>query len=291
MIKSMTGFGNSICLYENTAISIDIKAVNSKIFDLLSKTPSLLKEKELEIRTIISKILERGKIDLTIIIEQGQDIFEYTIDKEKVIAYYKEMENIVSALNIKLPNPSDLISDILKIPDIITTSKCSLSNELWQAIERSIINACNLLNTSRIEEGKSIEKDFITRISLILDYLQQVENFENQRMETVKNRIIKQLSELSQQYDENRFEQEMIYYLEKLDITEEKIRLKTHCTYFLETINDTISNGKKLSFISQEIGREINTLGSKACDVDIQKLVVQMKDELEKIKEQLSNIL
>ena len=291
MIKSMTGFGNSVCLYENTAISIDIKAVNSKIFDLLAKTPSVLKEKELEIRTTISKLLERGKIDLTITIEQGQDIFEYAIDKEKVKAYYREMENIISELDITLPNPSDLVAAILKIPDIITTPKYSLSDDLWQEIERSIVNACELLNASRIEEGKSIEKDFITRISLIQNYLQQVEVFENQRIETVKNRIIKQLSELSQQYDENRFEQELIYYLEKLDITEEKIRLKTHCAYFLETINDTASNGKKLSFISQEIGREINTLGSKACDVDMQKLVVQMKDELEKIKEQLPNVL
>jgi uncharacterized protein (TIGR00255 family) len=287
----MTGFGNSVCLYENTAISIDVKAVNSKIFDLLSKIPSVLKEKELEIRTMASKILERGKIDLTITIEQGEDISEYAIDKEKVMAYYREMENIVSELDIKLHNASDLLSAILKIPDIITTPKYSLSDELWQEIEHSIIHACELLNTSRIEEGKSIEKDFVTRIVLIQDYLQQVEVFETQRIDTIKNRITKQLGELSQQYDENRFEQELIFYLEKLDITEEKIRLKTHCSYFLETINDPVSNGKKLSFISQEIGREINTLGSKACDVSIQKLVVQMKDELEKIKEQLPNVL
>ena len=291
MIKSMTGFGNSVCLYENTAISIDIKAINSKIFDFLSKIPSILKDKELDIRTITSKILERGKIDLTITIDQGQDIFENVIDKNKVIAYYKELEKIVSELGLKFDNQRDILTTVLKMPDIITSPKCAVPDELWSEIKQAIVSACELLDASRVEEGKTIEKDFVTRISLIQDYLQQVEVFENQRIETLKNRILKQLNELSQQYDENRFEQELIFYIEKLDITEEKIRLKTHCNYFLETMNDLISNGKKLSFISQEIGREINTLGSKACDVDIQKLVVQMKDELEKIKEQLPNVL
>jgi len=291
MIKSMTGFGNSVCLYENTAISIDIKAINSKIFDFLPKIPSVLKEKELDIRTITSKILERGKVDLTITIDQGQDIFENVIDKNKVIAYYKELEKIVSELGVKIDNQRDILATVLKMPDIITSPKCAVPDELWGKIKQAIVSACELLDASREEEGKAIEKDFATRILLIQGYLQQVEVFENQRIETLKNRIVKQLSELSQQYDENRFEQELIFYIEKLDITEEKIRLKTHCNYFLETMNDPISNGKKLSFISQEIGREINTLGSKACDVDIQKLVVQMKDELEKIKEQLPNVL
>ena len=291
MIKSMTGFGNSVCLYENTAISIDIKAINSKIFDFLPKIPSVLKEKELDIRAIATKLLERGKIELTITIDQGQDIFEYVIDKNKVMAYYKDLENIVSELGIKLDNPNDILAPILKMPDVITSPKSVVSEELWKKIEQAIVSACELLDASREEEGKAMEKDFVTRIFLILDYLEQVKAFESQRIETLKNRITKQLNELSQQYDENRFEQELIYYLEKLDINEEKIRLKTHCSYFLETTNDPISNGKKLSFISQEIGREINTLGSKACDVDIQKLVVQMKDELEKIKEQLPNIL
>jgi len=287
----MTGFGSSVCLHENTAISVDIKTVNSKMFDFLSKIPSTLKDKELDIRAIATKILERGKVDLTITIDQGQDIFEYVIDKNKVMAYYKELENIVSELGIRFDNQNDMLATILKMPDIITSPKCVVPDELWNEIKQAIVSACELLDASRVEEGKAIEKDFATRILLIQDYLQQVEAFETQRIETLKNRIIKQLGELSQQYDENRFEQELIYYLEKLDITEEKIRLKTHCSYFLETMNDPISNGKKLSFISQEIGREINTLGSKACDVDIQKLVVQMKDELEKIKEQLTNVL
>ena len=291
MIKSMTGFGNSICLYENTAISVEVKAINSKIFDILQKIPLTLKDKELEIRTIASKMLERGKVELTITIDEGQNISEFTIDKNKVKAYYTELKNLASELDIQLNNPTDLLVTALKMPDIIATPKCIISDELWAEIERTITNACELLDASRIEEGKTIEKDFFTRILLIQNYLEQVEAFEIQRIDALKNRIIKQLNELTQAYDENRFEQELIFYLEKLDITEEKIRLKSHCTYFLETLKENISNGKKLSFISQEIGREINTLGSKACDVDIQKLVVQMKDELEKIKEQLSNVL
>jgi len=291
MIKSMTGFGNSICLYENTAISVEVKAINSKIFDILQKIPLTLKDKELEIRTIASKMLERGKVELTITIDEGQNISEFTIDKNKVKAYYMELKNLASELDIQLNNPTDLLVTALKMPDIIATPKCIISDELWAEIERTITNACELLDASRIEEGKTIEKDFFTRILLIQNHLEQIEAFEIQRIDALKNRIIKQLNELTQAYDENRFEQELIFYLEKLDITEEKIRLKSHCTYFLETLKENISNGKKLSFISQEIGREINTLGSKACDVDIQKLVVQMKDELEKIKEQLSNVL
>jgi uncharacterized protein (TIGR00255 family) len=291
MIKSMTGFGNNICSYENTIISVEIKAINSKIFDLLQKSPLTLKEKELDIRTIVSKILERGKIELTITVDEGQNILDFTIDKNKVKAYYKELKNIVSELDIQLNEPENLLTAILKMPEVITNPKNDILPELWLELKQAIIIACELLDASRIEEGKTIEKDFLTRILLIQDYLQQVETFETQRIDALKNRITKNLTEVIQQYDENRFVQELIFYLEKFDITEEKIRLKTHCDYFLETLKENVSNGKKLSFISQEIGREINTLGSKACDADIQKLVVQMKDELEKIKEQLSNVL
>jgi len=291
MIKSMTGFGNSIYLYENTAISVEIRAVNSKIFDILQKIPSVLKEKELDIRTIASKMLERGKIELTITIDDGQDMLDISIDKNKVKAYYKELENMALELGIQLHDLSSLFTTVIKMPEIFAAPKSDISSQLWAEIEQAIINACELLDASRIEEGKSIEKDFSTRILLIQNYLHQIEPFEKKRIDTLKNRILKQLNELSLQYDENRFEQELIFYIEKLDITEEKTRLKTHCDYFLETMTANISNGKKLSFISQEIGREINTLGSKACDADIQKWVVKMKDELEKIKEQLANVL
>jgi len=228
---------------------------------------------------------------LTITIDDGQDVLDVSIDKNKVKAYYKELENMALELGIQLNDSSNLFTTVIKMPEIFTIPKSVISPQLWKEIEQAIVNACQLLDASRIEEGKSIEKDFSTRILLIQGYLQQIIPFENSRIDVLKNRLLKQLNELSLQYDENRFEQEMIFYIEKLDITEEKIRLQTHCDYFLETINDPASNGKKLSFISQEIGREINTLGAKACDAEIQKLVVKMKDELEKIKEQLANVL
>ena len=291
MVKSMTGFGNSVCVYDNAVISIEIKAVNSKGFDFLQKIPSVLKDNEFDIRTIVSKALERGKIDLNITIDNGQEFLENTIDKNKVKAYYGELENIASEMGITLDNSSAILAAILRMPDIMTSPKNVISTQLWQEIEREIHIACELLDKSRLQEGITMEKDFELRIALIQEYLQKVEPFEKQRIDVVKNRIYKQLNDLSQPYDEGRLEQELIFYLEKLDITEEKVRLAKHCEYFLQTMNENISNGKKLTFISQEIGREINTLGSKANDVDIQKLVVQMKDELEKIKEQLSNVL
>ena len=290
MIKSMTGFGNSTCLYENTSIIIDIKTINSKFFDFVPKIPSIFKDKEAEIRTLVSKLLERGKVDLTISIDQSQDLLDYSIDKEKVKVYFKELKDLANDMQVN-HNDSDLLNIVLRMPDTLTYPKSNIDNELWLKLQESIVLACKAVDESRIEEGKTLEKDFIQRITLIEDYLQKVEPFEVCRIDAVKTRLLKQLSELTQNYDENRFEQELIFYLEKLDITEEKLRLKRHCQYFIETIKEDIANGKKLTFISQEMGREINTLGSKANDVDIQKLVVQMKDELEKIKEQLANIL
>jgi uncharacterized protein (TIGR00255 family) len=290
MIKSMTGFGSSVCIYEDTVISIDIRAINSKIFDFSPKIPSVFKDREQDIRTIASKVLERGKIDLNITIDQSQFISEYAIDKDKVKLYYRELKELLSELDMHL-NDSELLSSILKIPDIIANHKDVVPPQLWDKLEQSIVTACELLNTNRLEEGRIIEEDFLLRITLIQDYLQKIERYEKNRIDAIKNRIYKQLNDCMQSYDENRLEQELIFYSEKLDITEEKIRLKKHCEYFIETMTEQTSNGKKLSFISQEIGREINTLGSKAYDVDIQKLVVQMKDELEKIKEQLSNVL
>ena len=290
MIKSMTGFGNSTCLYENTSINIDIKTINSKFFDFIPKIPSVFKDKEAEIRTLVSKLLERGKVDLTINIDQSKDLLDYSIDKEKIKIYFKELKNLANDMQVS-HNDSDLLNIVLRMPDALTNPKSNIDNELWLKLQESIVLACKAVDESRIEEGKTLEKDFIQRITLIEDYLQKVEPFEACRIDAVKARLLKQLSELTQNYDENRFEQELIFYLEKLDITEEKLRLKRHCQYFIETIKEDIANGKKLTFISQEMGREINTLGSKAYDVDIQKLVVQMKDELEKIKEQLANIL
>ena len=290
MIKSMTGFGNDTCLYEQTAITIDIKTINSKVFDISQRIPSTFKDKEVEIKSIVSKLLERGKIDVTITIDQSQDILEYTLDKTKIKAYFQELKDLANEMKINSED-SDLLKVAMRMPDIFTNTKNTLDENLWRKLQESIISACNAVDDCRIEEGKAIEEDFILRIKLIENYLIEIEPFENQRIDIVKNRLLKQLNELNQNFDENRFEQELILYLEKLDITEEKLRLKQHCQYFIETIKEKNANGKKLTFISQEIGREVNTLGSKANDVNIQKLVVQMKDELEKIKEQLANIL
>ena len=288
----MTGFGNSVCIYENATISVDIKAVNSKVFDFLQKIPSVLKDKEYDIRAIVSKILERGKIDLNINIDNEQEILGNIIDKNKVKAYYEGFKSTVSELGASLGDSSVILAAILRMPDVIAIPKNVISTQLWEQIEQTICNACELLDESRLKEGVTIEKDFSLRISLIMEYLQKVETFEKQRIDVIKNRISKLLNDLSlSSYDEGRLEQELVFYMDKLDITEEKVRLEKHCEYFLQTMNENISNGKKLTFISQEIGREINTLGSKANDIDIQKLVVQMKDELEKIKEQLSNVL
>lgn len=186
---------------------------------------------------------------------------------------------------------ADIFNLIFKMPDTFCSKKETIDEETWQQLTQAIAGACQLLNENRAEEGKELEKDFRLRISLISKYLDEVELLENNRVDLIRNRIEKQLDTLEQPYDNNRFEQEMIYYLEKFDFTEEKVRLRKHCSYFLDTINTEDAAGKKLSFISQEIGREINTLGSKASDADIQKLVVMMKDELEKIKEQLANVL
>jgi uncharacterized protein (TIGR00255 family) len=290
MVKSMTGFGNSVCTYKDTVISIDIRAINSKVFDFSQKIPTVFKDKEQEIRTIVSKMLERGKIDLNITVDQSQDILEYAVNKDKVKVYYGEFKELLSELDLHVSD-AELLSTILKIPDIIVNHNDVVSPELWDKLEQAIITACELLSVNRQEEGEIMERDFLLRVNLIQDYLQQIDGYEKQRIDVIKSRIYKQLNELMQSYDENRLEQELIFYMERLDITEEKVRLKKHCEYFIETMNEKTSNGKKMSFISQEIGREINTLGSKANDVDIQKLVIQMKDVLEKIKEQLSNVL
>lgn len=290
MIKSMTGFGNSTCLYGKTSITIDIKAINSKVLDFFPKIPFAFKDRESEIRSIISKLLERGKIDMVITVDESQDILEYTVDSQRVKIYYKDLKELADQLGI-VPVGTDLLKMALRMPDIFTNPKNNIPEELWLELQKKIIEACNLVSQSREEEGKTLEKDFIERIRLIESYLEEIPPFEHLRMDLVKSRLLKQLAELKQKYDETRFEQELIYYIEKIDITEEKLRLKKHCEYFIETIKEESANGKKLSFISQEIGREINTLGSKAYEVNIQKLVVKMKDELEKIKEQLANVL
>ncbi len=290
MMKSMTGFGKSVLELADKKITITIKSLNSKQLDLKIRLPNIYKEEELDIRSQILKKLKRGKIDLDISVEYINGSANYSFNKSVAKKYYDELNNFSSEMNIS--KTSDILSVIIKMPDVLKPDKKELDKNEWIQIQPSIENAICALDKSREQEGEILEKDIINRISLILNLLDNIKIFEKQRVISIKERIQKKLYEIVEKdkIDQNRLEQEMIYYIEKIDITEEKVRLKKHCDYFLDTLKEPL-NGKKLGFISQEIGREINTLGSKANDVNMQQIVVEMKDELEKIKEELLNIL
>ncbi len=291
MIKSMTGYGKAIAELPQKKITIEIKSLNSKQLDLNAKVPWLYKEKEPEIRNIISQKLGRGKIDLLIFFDILEDEGIPVINKSIVKTYYNQMKEIASELNIILDN--QVLSTIMKLPDALKTEKAELPEEEWSLVKDQLLESVQMLDLYRIEEGMSIEEDLKKRLSAILDSLATIETFEEGRITRVREKLLSLLKENNgtENIDKNRFEQELIFYLEKFDINEEKVRLTKHCQYFMETIGSESPNGKILSFIVQEIGREINTIGSKANDAGIQKLVVMMKDELEKIKEQTNNIL
>lgn len=293
MLKSMTGFGKTDFKTGNKNIQVEIRSLNSKSLDISLKIPTLYREKESDIRNIISNLLQRGKVDFGIFIEIEDLTESAAINNEVVKAYYTRFVSLASEIGITTPEPMQLFILALRMPDSTKTSGEKLNETEWNTILKGINEAIDKVNAFRVQEGKILEEDLKIRIKLILDLLQKVDPFEKSRIVKYKERIHKQLTEnlQSNDYDKNRFEQELIYYIEKLDITEEKVRLKNHCDYFIEMMYVNDSSGKKLGFIAQEIGREINTLGSKANDFEIQKLVVQMKDELEKIKEQLMNIL
>ncbi len=290
MLKSMTGYGKTVCEFEGKKISVEIKSLNSKQADVYVKTPFTYREKETEIRNDLSKKLERGKIELSIFVENNQNNKNITINKNVFISYFEQLKDIQKEL---FPNQNtDWASLITQLPETLSQKNEELNENEWEVIYETINNTINLLDNFRITEGKVLEKEIISHITKIEELHSQINLFEKERIEIVKNRIKLNLSELvsKENFDKNRFEQELIYYIEKIDITEERVRLSNHCKYFIETCNE-INPGRKLGFIAQEIGREINTLGSKANNSDIQKIVVQMKDELEKIKEQLLNIL
>ncbi|MFZ2340861.1 MAG: YicC/YloC family endoribonuclease [Bacteroidales bacterium] len=291
MIKSMTGYGKSIAETPQKKITVEIRSLNSKQLDLNTKVPWLYKEKELEIRNIISQLLDRGKIDFSIYFDNLEDEGIPIINKTIVKNYFRQLRELASEIDINIDD--QLMPIIMRLPDSLKTEKLELPEDEWKTVKERITESVKVLDLYRIEEGKSIEADLRKRISGILDSLEEVEKFEPGRIEKVREKLWAILSDHNgtENMDKNRFEQELIFYLEKFDINEEKVRLKKHCEYFLETIDSPSPNGKVLSFIAQEIGREINTLGSKANDASIQKLVVRMKDELEKIKEQVNNIL
>ncbi len=293
MIKSMTGFGKQVVTTENNNYQIEIRTLNSKQPDINLRMPFFLKEYELEIRNVLNKSLIRGKIDVNIVNEKSTSDTVPSINQSVAGHYYKEIINLAKSLELNTNDSENLLSSILKMPDVLSSPIESIDPEEWKKLKEGLEFAINNVNEFRSAEGKALYKDLNKRIIKITELLKEVDPFEPERSKRIKERIRSGLVSFVEdvQQDNNRLEQEMIYYIEKLDITEEKVRLKKHCEYFLETMKKEDFPGKKLGFIGQEIGREINTMGAKANDADIQRIVVLMKDELEKIKEQLFNIL
>ena len=286
----MTGFGKAAAEFADKKITVEIKSLNSKQFDINLKLPSLYREKELVIRSMVAGALGRGKVDLSIYTESPEGDRTVTINQTLAMNYLKQIRRLGDEAD--LDEPDNLLSSLLDLPEVLRTERPELSDEEWKTVEKAVKNACDALNDFRQSEGKRLEEDIVSRVRNIERLATEVEPHLPERMKEVRERIEKNIEDVisDDRSDRNRLEQEIIYYLEKLDITEEEIRLKSHCKYFLDTLNDSDEAGKKLGFIAQEMGREINTMGSKANYVPIQKLVVQMKDELEKIKEQLLNI-
>lgn len=282
----MTGFGKASANLSGKKISIEVRSVNSKQLDANFRLPNLYREKEVEIKNLFAEKLRRGKIDLSVSGESSDEKIT-SVNKSAVKYHHKELKALCRELKL---DEKDLLAAILRMPDVMKSEKETLNEKEWKQIFSSIAKATSDLDKYRMSEGKSLEKDVKTRVGEITELLHKIEEQDRERIPAIKEKIRKQILELAGKIDENRFEQELIYYAEKLDITEEKVRLQTHCDYFLKTMNED-ECGRKLGFISQEMGREINTIGSKANDAEIQKLVVQMKDELEKIKEQLNNVL
>ena len=291
MIKSMTGFGRSTLELTDKSISIELKSLNSKQFDASLRMPPLYREKEGELRQYLHNELERGKIELNINFDKNGDSGTYQFNRSLAKEYFKEMKALAEDLGMELTE--EVITALTRMPDVLKAEQPSLTDEEWKQVFGAVSKAAEELNKFRMEEGAALEKDLRSRAEIIKKLLLEVPPLEESRITSLRERLKKQLEDSLPQgsIDMNRFEQEVIFYLEKMDITEEKVRLKKHCEYFAETLDAGESSGKKLGFISQEMGREINTLGSKANDADIQKIVVLMKDELEKIKEQLFNIL
>lgn len=285
MIQSMTGYGKQLVQLPSKNITIEIKSLNSKGLDLNTRVPSTYREKELQIRDLLAKSLQRGKVDLSLYIEVTGEEVTTKINETVVKQYMEQLANVVNGDSV------ELLKMAVRMPDVLKTEREEIDENEYKVILKGIDEALEAINQYRTDEGKVLEKDFLDRTKTISKLLDEVIALDPERIENVKERLRKAVSELKEKVDENRFEQELIYYLEKYDITEEKVRLKNHLDYFEESLNSHDSNGKKLGFITQEIGREINTIGSKANYAPMQQVVVQMKDELEKIKEQALNVL
>ena len=292
MIQSMTGYGKATAELSDKKINVEIKSLNSKAMDLSTRIAPLYREKEIEIRNEIAKALERGKVDFSLWIDKKDACELITpINQDVVVAYYERIRTISETTGI--PAPEDWFSTLLRMPDVMTKNDIQeLSEEEWKAVHATVLQAIQNLVDFRIQEGAALEKKFREKISNIAKLLTSVDPYEKERVEKIKERITDALEKtISVDYDKNRLEQDLIYYIEKLDINEEKQRLSNHLKYFINTMEDGSGQGKKLGFIAQEMGREINTLGSKSNHAEMQKIVVQMKDELEQIKEQVLNVM
>ena len=290
MILSMTGFGKSSSELPNKKIFVEIKSLNSKQLDLNTRIPPIYREKEMEIRNDLLQSIERGKVDFSIYIENVGKTTSTQINPLVLESYYNQIKE--SANNLQIEMPADWFSVLLRMPEVLKTEIVELDEQEWEIVKETIKDALTQFVGFRSQEGLALQKLFEEKIANISNFLTKIEQYESERIEKVKTKIIDSLQKLDiHNYDLNRFEQELIYYIEKLDVNEEKIRLNNHLEYFIETINCEKSQGRKLGFIAQEIGREINTLGSKSNHVEMQKIVVQMKDELEQIKEQILNVL
>lgn len=284
----MTGYGKSVLQLPTKKVTIEIKSLNSKNLDLNARIPSYYKEKELAVRKKLASALVRGKVDFSIYVEMTADETSTTVNKGVITEYMQQLRNVVQTGS---SNDVELLKMAVKMPDALKTEREELDENEWTEIDKHISEAVKEIVQYRKDEAFSLEKDFEQRIANIKDLLEKVNEMDADRIENVKIRLQKAINDLQVETDENRFEQELIYYLEKLDINEEKVRLANHLDYFLQELASDTSNGKKLGFIVQEIGREINTTGSKANYAPMQKVVIQMKDELEKIKEQILNVL
>ena len=290
MIQSMTGYGKVTTELPAKKVTIEIKTLNSKQLDVSTRIPSIFKEKDMEIRSKLLRTLQRGKVDFSIYIEfLGKETLAQ-INAEAVETYYNQIRDLAKRMNIS--EPQDWMQTLLRLPDSVKTVMQEIDEDEWKVIDKGIDEAINQVISFRMQEGEMLRKLLAEKIGNISRLLTEVETYEVERIDKIKTRILESLQKLNGvEYDQNRFEQEMIYYIERLDINEEKNRLANHLKYFIETLDMPEGQGKKLGFISQEIGREVNTLGSKSNHVEMQKIVVQMKDELEQIKEQILNIL
>jgi uncharacterized protein (TIGR00255 family) len=292
MLLSMTGYGRAIRTFDDKSVSIEVRALNSKMTDIRFKMPFTYKEKEIELRRILTDQAERGKIDVAINVKSLSGEDDFVLNHDLFRRYYKELNSLTTELKIK---SNDMLGAILRLPNVVGTDDEGVPDDQWEATQSALAEALENFKKYRLQEGAAMEKDLRLRVANIASLLKETAPFEVERIVKLRARLRQNLEEFmsKENVDENRFEQEVLFYLEKIDITEEKVRLGQHCVYFTEILDDkkNTSKGRTLNFVAQEIGREINTLGSKAYSSDIQHLVVQMKDELEKMKEQIANLV